>query len=70
MPYDFNWRVNDPESLNDYGHQQSSDGVVTQGEYYVLLPDGRRQVVNFYDDGTGYHATITYDGVVDATFKK
>ena len=36
--------------------QQSSEGVVTQDEYYVLLPDDRRQVVSFYDDGTGYHA--------------
>merc|ERR1711890_33172 len=62
MPYNFNWEVNDPPSENEYHHQQESDGEVTRGEYGVLLPDGRRQLVQFYDDGTGYHATVTYAG--------
>ena len=63
MPYDFNWEVNDAEFGNEYRHQQSSDGRITQGEYEVLLPDGRRQLVRFYDDGNGYQAEVTYDGV-------
>ena len=47
MPYDFQWEVKAPEFKNDYSHQQSSDGKVTQGEYRVLLPDSRVQVVRF-----------------------
>jgi hypothetical protein len=47
MPYDFQWEVKAPEFKNDYSQQQSSDGRVTQGEYRVLLPDSRVQIVRF-----------------------
>ena len=47
MPYQFQWEVKAPEFGNDYSHQQSSDGKVTQGEYRVLLPDSRVQIVRF-----------------------
>lgn len=55
--------VKDDPSGNDFGHRESRDGSRTEGRYYVLLPDGRKQVVTYYADETGYHPTITYEDV-------
>ncbi|XP_076059555.1 uncharacterized protein LOC143036194 [Oratosquilla oratoria] len=61
--YDFNWAVNDAASGNDFGHQESRDGDYTQGSYYVLLPDGRLQRVNYNVQGdSGFVAEVTYEG--------
>ncbi|KAK8405528.1 hypothetical protein O3P69_001828 [Scylla paramamosain] len=60
MPYDFQYGVQDPESGNTFSHVENSDGRTTQGEYRVLLPDGRTQVVTFYDNGGGFNADVTY----------
>ncbi|XP_047477100.1 classical arabinogalactan protein 10-like [Penaeus chinensis] len=60
MPYEFEWDVNDVENGLVYSHQESSDGVVAQGEYRVLLPDGRLQIVTFADRGQGYEAQVVY----------
>lgn len=60
MPYEFEWNVNDVENGLVYSHQESSDGAVAQGEYRVLLPDGRLQIVTFADRGQGYEAQVTY----------
>ncbi|XP_063591644.1 cuticle protein 7-like [Penaeus indicus] len=61
--YDFNYAVNDPPSGNDFGHQESRDGDLTQGSYYVLLPDGRLQRVTYNVNGdSGYLAEVTYEG--------
>ena len=60
MPYEFEWSVNDVESNNIYSHSESSDGTIAQGEYRVLLPDGRLQIVTFMDRGNGYEAQVTY----------
>ncbi|XP_063872229.1 pro-resilin-like [Scylla paramamosain] len=61
MPYDFQWGVQDEESGNTFSHVENSDGQTTQGEYRVLLPDGRTQVVKFFDNGDGYNAEVTYE---------
>lgn len=42
--YDFSYEVKDPHTGNDFGHRQSRSGGMTQGQYRVLLPDGRMQV--------------------------
>ncbi|XP_071534499.1 uncharacterized protein [Panulirus ornatus] len=60
MPYDFQFGVEDQDSGNAYSHVENSDGRTTQGEYRVLLPDGRTQVVTFYDNGSGFNADVTY----------
>ncbi|XP_068232143.1 pro-resilin-like [Palaemon carinicauda] len=60
MPYDFTWGVEDQNSGNSFSHVENSDGRTTQGEYRVLLPDGRTQVVTFYDNGDGFNAEVTY----------
>ncbi|CAL4120257.1 unnamed protein product, partial [Meganyctiphanes norvegica] len=61
MPYDFDWGVQDEESGNQFSHVETSDGQTTQGEYRVLLPDGRTQVVTFFDNGGGFNAEVTYE---------
>ncbi|XP_042205033.1 pro-resilin-like [Homarus americanus] len=64
--YNFQWDVNDSPSGNFYGHEEQRDGDNTQGSYYVQLPDGRRQLVEYFVDQFGYHPTVTYEG--EATF--
>ncbi|XP_037775730.1 cuticle protein 19-like [Penaeus monodon] len=67
MPYDFAYAVKDDYSGNDFGHNENSDGNVVTGEYYVLLPDGRRQIVTYTaDHNTGYVADVRYEG--EATY--
>ncbi|XP_042891660.1 pro-resilin-like [Penaeus japonicus] len=61
MPYDFTWGVEDGESGNAFTHLENSDGNTMQGEYRVLLPDGRTQVVSFHDNGAGFEAEVTYE---------
>ena len=60
--YQFSWEVNDPESGNDFGHQESRQGEQAQGQYYVLLADGRRQVVDYTADEDGFKPMIRYEG--------
>jgi hypothetical protein len=45
MPYSFAYEVVDPANEANFGHRETSDGTVVEGEYRVLLPDGRTQVV-------------------------
>ncbi|XP_057381776.1 adhesive plaque matrix protein-like isoform X2 [Daphnia carinata] len=42
---------------------EKSDGKRVSGSYYVQLPDGRHQTVNYKDDGYGYVADVTYGDV-------
>jgi hypothetical protein len=62
-PYNFQYAVRDAASGNDYKQQESSDGRSVQGEYRVLLPDGRNQIVRYRaDDATGFNADVQYEG--------
>merc|ERR1712071_220617 len=49
--YNFDYAVKDDYTYVDMGHSESRDGDNTKGQYNVVLPDGRRQVVSYYDDG-------------------
>ncbi|XP_037793847.1 pro-resilin-like [Penaeus monodon] len=61
--YDFNYAVKDDYSGNDFGHQEARDGYDTQGTYYVQLPDGRLQTVNYNVNGdSGFLADVAYQG--------
>ena len=44
-PYSYAYEVIDPAGGNAYGHRESSDGVAVEGEYRVVLPDTRTQIV-------------------------
>ena len=62
-PYSFAYEVIDPLGDANFGHRESSDGVVTEGEYRVVLPDGRLQIVTYTaSDATGYVADVKYEG--------
>ncbi|XP_042888934.1 cuticle protein 8-like [Penaeus japonicus] len=63
MPFDFAYGVVDHYTGNDYSHNSNSDGNVVNGEYRVLLPDGRTQIVTYTADHEhGYVAQVTYEG--------
>ncbi|CAH1179156.1 unnamed protein product [Phaedon cochleariae] len=59
--YQFEYHVQDAESGNDFGHQEQREGDVAQGKYFVLLPDGRIQTVEYTADQDGYKPKITYE---------
>ncbi|XP_046394536.1 pro-resilin-like [Ischnura elegans] len=58
--YSFHYAVNDGEGT-EFGHQESREGHEAQGEYRVLLPDGRRQIVSYTADQQGYQPEIRYE---------
>ncbi|XP_046490882.1 pro-resilin-like [Neodiprion pinetum] len=58
--YDFQYEVKDNYD-NDFGHQESRDGDDTKGMYFVLLPDGRKQIVEYTADQEGYKPRISYE---------
>ncbi len=61
--YDFGYKVKDDYYYVDFGHNENRNGHNTKGQYNVVLPDGRRQVVNYYVDGySGYVADVKYEG--------
>ncbi|XP_071449990.1 pro-resilin-like [Hetaerina americana] len=64
QPYEFSYSVVDAYTGNDYSHSESGDGSGNvRGEYRVLLPDGRTQIVTYTaTDQTGYNAQVTYQG--------
>ena len=63
MPFEYAWAVQDDYSGNDFGHNTNSDGKTTTGEYRVLLPDGRTQVVRYTADHVnGFQAEVSYEG--------
>lgn len=53
--------VKDDESGNDFGHKESRQGDLATGMYYVLLPDGRKQIVEYEADQDGYRPKISYE---------
>ena len=62
--YKYNYAVVDEYSGVDFGANEGRDGYATQGEYRVLLPDCRTQVVkyNTVDAYSGNIADVTYEG--------
>lgn len=42
--YEFQYDVQDEIAGLDFGHKEQREGSVATGKYYVLLPDGRKQV--------------------------
>ena len=58
--YDFSYSVVDPEKRNNYHHSETRRGHSTSGQYSVLLPDGRVQLVKYVADKDGYKADVSY----------
>ncbi|KAG5893655.1 hypothetical protein JTB14_028810 [Gonioctena quinquepunctata] len=61
--YAFGYRIKDAKAGNDFGHQEKRNGKSAEGSYFVLLPDGRKQKVEYWADTTGYHAKVSYEHV-------
>ena len=65
--YKFDWAVNDDYTYVNMGQYEGRDGDHTKGNYWVVLPDGRKQNVDYKVDGySGYVADVTYDGYAKA----
>lgn len=60
--YEFSYEVKDEQSGADYGHTESRDGDRAQGEFNVLLPDGRKQIIEYEADQDGFKPQIRYEG--------
>ncbi|EFX65528.1 hypothetical protein DAPPUDRAFT_264571 [Daphnia pulex] len=58
--YNFSYRVNDTKQ--DFGHSEHRVGNNTQGRYDVVLPDGRRQIVDYQILNASYFADVSYVG--------
>ncbi|XP_068228762.1 pro-resilin-like [Palaemon carinicauda] len=60
--YSFSYDNSDSDSGNYYGHAEQREGEQSEGEYRVLLPDGRTQIVKYKVDGNdGYRAQVSYE---------
>merc|ERR1739846_152341 len=65
VPAVYNWEyaVKDDYSRNDFGAKENRDGYLTNGMYFVALPDGRLQTVTYtVDGGNGYVPVVEYAG--------
>ena len=60
--YSFDYGVRDEYAGLNFGHSENRDGYKTEGTYYVNLPDGRLQTVNYHADEAGYIADVQYSG--------
>ena len=60
--YNFSYRVNDTFTKQDFGHTENRVGNKTHGRYDVVLPDGRRQIVDYQVLNTGYFADVSFVG--------
>ncbi|XP_065346775.1 pro-resilin-like isoform X2 [Cloeon dipterum] len=59
--YEFSYEVNDPPSGQNFGHTERRQNDDTVGSYFVLLPDGRLQRVEYTAGVGGYRARVTYE---------
>ncbi|XP_018018808.1 pro-resilin [Hyalella azteca] len=65
--YSYSYTNKDAASGNQFGHGEERNRDSTQGQYRVLLPDGRTQIVRYNVNGNaGYIADVTYEGTAHA----
>ena len=66
MPFEFDWQVRDDsqDDTNMFSHRARSDGIVTRGQYSVLLPDGRLQVHYFLSFSSVFGKEISNSNIV------
>ncbi|TRY73450.1 hypothetical protein TCAL_05454 [Tigriopus californicus] len=62
--YEYQYAVADHYSGADFNQNEARDGYATNGEYRVVLPDGRTQIVTYtvQDNESGYVADVKYEG--------
>lgn len=59
--YEYSYTVEDPPSVSEFGHEERREGPAAMGRYHVLLPDGRRQIVEYEADQDGFRPRISYE---------
>ncbi|XP_063543218.1 pro-resilin-like [Cydia strobilella] len=59
--YNFGYMVNDFEEGTDFGHHEERQDERAEGEYHVVLPDGRKQTVSYEADERGFKPHISYE---------
>lgn len=64
--YEYSYDVNDDYQKLNFEKTESRDGYKTEGSYSVQLPDGRKQIVTYNDNGDGLEAEVTYEGDIVA----
>lgn len=62
--YTFSYDVSDHYSGVDFEHTENRDGHKTDGGYTVNLPDGRKKVVTYVDNGHGLMADVKVTGKI------
>ncbi|GBP26878.1 Pro-resilin [Eumeta japonica] len=60
--YNFEYMVNDHHHGTDFGHHEERQDETARGEYHVVLPDGRKQTVNYEADERGFKPRVSYQG--------
>ena len=71
--YSYQYGVDAKDDYNRvlFGASEARDGYATNGQYNVLLPDGRTQTVTYTvaDDYSGYVADVQYSGYAEPSYK-
>lgn len=50
---------------SQFSHAQKVEDGTTRGQYRILLPDNRWQIVSYVADDSGYRASVQYEPVSD-----
>jgi len=65
--YKFEYGVDDGAAGPQFGHEEERNGQQTRGQYRVLLPDGRMQIVTYTADANGYKADVKYENAASSS---
>ncbi|CAH2268924.1 jg2794 [Pararge aegeria aegeria] len=65
--YNFGYMVTDFNEGTDFGHHEERLEEKAQGEYHVVLPDGRKQTVSYEADERGFKPQVSYQDSEDLT---
>ncbi|XP_045781213.1 pro-resilin-like [Maniola jurtina] len=57
--YEFGYAVSDSSSGSDFGHAESRRDQRAEGSYFVVLPDGTKQTVDYEADEQGFKPRIS-----------
>nr|XP_026484188.1 pro-resilin-like [Vanessa tameamea] len=59
--YEFGYKVSDIDSGSDFGHTESRQDNKAEGSYFVVLPDGTKQTVEYEADERGFKPRISVE---------
>ncbi|XP_014360188.2 pro-resilin [Papilio machaon] len=59
--YEFGYKVSDYSSGSDFGHVETRQAERAEGSYFVVLPDGTKQIVEYEADERGFKPRISVE---------